>query len=195
MDVLKIRFDNLKNVLVQNGKDHPIVRKWGHPWLLLDNSQYSITFCHLTETELRQIHRRFGHPSVRKLSDLLLKANEDFDADALRKITNFCNQCQLHSRSPGRFRFNIKDDFESNSEKIVDIMYLDDNRPVLHVIDTATAFQSARFLKSIDAKSTWDALRLCWIDIYNGPPDLIIHDAGKNFIASEFKQNAQSLSI
>ncbi|KAI1006957.1 hypothetical protein K3495_g1266 [Podosphaera aphanis] len=179
MDALNIKFDNVENVTIQYGKKYP----------------YSITIFHLTETELRRIHRRFGHPSVRKLSDLLLRADEEFDASILHKISKLCHQCQLHGRSPGRFRFNIRDDIQFNSEIVVDVMYLDNNRPVLHVVDTATAFQSARFLKSLDAKTTWDTLRLCWIDIYNGPPDLIVHDAGKNFVASEFKQNAQAPSI
>ncbi|KAI0998773.1 hypothetical protein K3495_g9424 [Podosphaera aphanis] len=195
MDALNIKFDNLKNVMIQYGKKYPVVRKLGHPWLLLNNNQYSITFCHLTETELRQIHRRFGHPSVRKLSDLLLRADEEFDASILHKISKLCHQFQLHGRSPGRFRFNIRDDIQFNSEIVVDVMYLDNNRPVLDVVDTATEFQSARFLKSLDAKTTWDTLRLYWIDIYNGPPDFIVHDARKNFVASEFKQNAQALSI
>src|ERR1700721_2420274 len=38
-------------------------------------------------------------------------------------------------------------------------------------------------------------LRTCWIDTYIGPPDLITHDAGKNFVASEFRQHATSLAI
>jgi hypothetical protein len=38
-------------------------------------------------------------------------------------------------------------------------------------------------------------LRLCWIDTYIGPPELITHDAGKNFISREFRQYAQSLAI
>ncbi|KAI1002437.1 hypothetical protein K3495_g5767 [Podosphaera aphanis] len=195
MDALNIKFDNIENVSIQNGKKYPILRKWGHLWLMLDNQQYSIKICHLTEIEVRQIHRRFGHPSVRKLSELLLRAGEDFDAKILHKSSKLCHQCQLYSLSPGRFRFNIRDDIQLNSEIIVDIMYLNNNRPILHVIDTATAFQSARFLKSLDAKTTWGTLRICWIDIYNGPLDLIVHDAGKNFVASEFKQNAKELSI
>ena len=29
---------------------------------------------------------------------------------------------------------------------------------------------------------------MCWINIYLGPPDIIIHNVGKNFISREFKQ-------
>ena len=31
---------------------------------------------------------------------------------------------------------------------------------------------------------------MCWIDIYLGPPDIIIYNIGKNFINKEFKQYA-----
>ena len=55
-------------------------------------------------------------------------------------------------------------------------LYLD-GKPVLHVVDEATAFQAAKFLKDMSAKTTWDTLRICWIDIYQGPPDNIISDA------------------
>ncbi len=41
----------------------------------------------------------------------------------------------------------------------------------------------------------WDQLRLCWIDIYFGPPDFITDDAGKQFMAREFKQFAANIGI
>ena len=65
-------------------------------------------------------------------------------------------------------------------------MYLD-GKPVLQVVDSATAFEAARFLKDILTREVWNALRACWIDVYLGPLDLIVYDAGKNFISTEFK--------
>ena len=34
-----------------------------------------------------------------------------------------------------------------------------------------------------------------WIDIYLGPPDLIISDTGKNFINKEFKEYVNTMGI
>jgi hypothetical protein len=34
---------------------------------------------------------------------------------------------------------------------------------------------------------------MCWIDSYLGPPDLITHDAGKNFVSKEFKEYANAI--
>src|SRR6266567_8999740 len=36
---------------------------------------------------------------------------------------------------------------------------------------------------------------MCWIDIYLGPPDIIIYNIGKNFISKEFKQYTIILGI
>src|SRR5271155_480832 len=67
--------------------------------------------------------------------------------------------------------------------------------PLLHIVDEGTRFQAGRWLQNISAKHTWDVLRMCWIDTYLGPPDLITHDAGKNFISKEFKQYASTMGI
>jgi hypothetical protein len=100
----------------------------------------------------------------------------------------------MHGKSPGRFKFTLKDDHEFNHSVIIDVLYLD-GKPVLQVVDSATAFGAARFLKDISARTTWDTLRTSWIDTYLGPPDMIVHDAGKNFVSTEFKQLARSMVI
>ncbi|KAF2864002.1 hypothetical protein K470DRAFT_209030, partial [Piedraia hortae CBS 480.64] len=40
---------------------------------------------------------------------------------------------------------------------------------------------SARFMKSVTSKNTWEAMRLVWMDVYQGPPDVIEHHVGINF--------------
>jgi hypothetical protein len=72
-------------------------------------------------------------------------------------------------------------------------MYIDGD-PVLHIVDEATRFQAARWLRNLSAKHTWEVLRHCWIDTYTGPPDYIFHDAGKNFASKEFRQHATSIA-
>jgi hypothetical protein len=36
---------------------------------------------------------------------------------------------------------------------------------------------------------------MCWINIYLGPPDIIIYNTGKNFVSKEFKQYTTILRI
>ncbi|KAI1001543.1 hypothetical protein K3495_g6655 [Podosphaera aphanis] len=119
-------------------------------------------------SESQQVHRRFGRPSVRRLHNVLNRAGQqDINSSDIQNIVDHCKQCQLHGKSPGRFRFTLRDDIEYNYAVIVDVVQLDGNQ-VLHV-DEAIAFNAARFLPNMSAKAAFDTLRMCWIDVYNGP--------------------------
>ena len=152
MDYHGIYLNNVENVLVHKNKEYPVIRKWGHPWLLLDSHETATYY--LTETELRQLHRRFGHPAADRLHKILIKAeHEDVHKDIIDRINKFCHQCQLYSKAPGRFRFTVRDDIDFNFRLIVDVMYIN-QKPVLHAVDEATAFQAARFLPNLQATTT-----------------------------------------
>ena len=65
----------------------------------------------------------------------------------------------------------------------------------LHVIDVATSFQAATFVRSLSAQDTWNALCKCWIYAYQGPPDNISHDPGTNFASEVFCNNAKIMGV
>ncbi|CAD6498842.1 BgTH12-04500 [Blumeria graminis f. sp. triticale] len=159
--------DNTHDLLVHTNKQgkqeiYPVVRKWGHPFFL--DLEATAVACRLTEIELRQLYRRFGHPAADRLSKLLSRAGyDDFNEDTLRQINMFYHQCQIHSKAPGRFRFTLREDMNFNFRLIVDFMYIQ-GKPVLHAVDEATAFQAARFLPNMTVKATWETLRAMWID-------------------------------
>jgi len=83
----------------------------------------------------------------------------------IKELMKFCKQCQLYLKSPGRFKFTLKDDYNFNYSVLIDVLYLD-GKPVLQAVDEATAFNAARFLKDMSAKTTWDTVRAYWIDTY-----------------------------
>jgi hypothetical protein len=56
----------------------------------------------------------------------------------------------MNGKSPGRFKFTLKDDYEFNYSVVIDILYLK-GKPVLQVIDLATLFGAVRFLKDMSA--------------------------------------------
>jgi hypothetical protein len=66
----------------------------------------------------------------------------------------------MHEKSPGQFKFTLKDDHEFNYSVIINILHLDE-KPVLQVVDSSTSFQAARFLKDMSAKTAWDTLQIC----------------------------------
>ena len=63
------------------------------------------------------------------------------------------------------------------------------------MVDSSTAFQGAKFLSDLSAKETWQALRMLWIDTYQGPPDILTHDAGTNFASVEFRTEAKIIGV
>ena len=198
LDRLKVYFDNTRDVLVGPKPDMatPIVRRFGHPFLVWGKAygtylieSFDQNPCFLTEAELRRIHRRFGHPSTERLRRVLERAGHEVDSDTIEHIRKFCHHCQIHGKSPGRFKFTLRDDIHFNHTIIIDIMYID-NKPVLHAVDEATRFTAACWLPDLTAKTVWDTFRMMWIDTYVGPPDFIMTDAGKNFTSKEFSQLA-----
>ncbi|KAI0996015.1 hypothetical protein K3495_g12165 [Podosphaera aphanis] len=194
MDRLQVKLDNLNNVLIQRGKEFPVTRRFGHVFLL-DEITFKSSDCFLSEQELPQLYRRFGHPSANRLYNLLHQSNHKVHREAIERLNKFCLICQKNGQSPRRFKFSLHDDsIDFNHSIYIDIMYID-SKPVLHVVDEATRFQAARWLTNMSIQSTWDALRLCWIDVYVGPPNCITHDAGSNYTSQEFQQYASSMAI
>jgi hypothetical protein len=107
------------------------------------NEFFDLNFCYLIESKLRQLHRRFNHSSIRKLYDLLERANHEMKKSALKKLIKFCTFCQKYAKSSERFKFTLRNDVNFNYSVIVDVMYVE-NSLILHVIDEATRFQVAR---------------------------------------------------
>ncbi|KAI0992762.1 hypothetical protein K3495_g15423, partial [Podosphaera aphanis] len=193
MDKLQVYFNNLNDELVlQDGSRLPVVRVFNHPFVVWGRASTN----YLTDIELRQLHRRFGHPSVNRLVRTLERAGhqDPHHRSLLEKITKFCEYCQKHGRSPGRFKFVLKEDTYFNQLLVIDVLFIDGD-PVLHVVDESTSFQAAKWLTNLSAAHTWDTLRLCWIDVYTGPPEILVHDAGTTFDSAEFRQSAAALGI
>lgn len=186
---LHLVIDTEHDTLSGNGHSVKLILKWGHYWFHIKGTETMVM--NLTESQLLRLHRRFNHPRADRLYQLLMKAgHEDVDRDMLATLTKVCHHCQTHATGPQRFRFRLKEDMDFNYEIFVDIFTID-GRPVLHVIDSATGFSGARFLKDMSAKETWETLPTLWIDTYLGPPDVIVHDAGTNFGSTEFNNNAK----
>jgi hypothetical protein len=91
MDCCGIYFNNINNTLMHNGKKHPIVCKWEHSWFLLGNAEITAVYCHFIETELRQLHQRFGHPAAERFCRVLARAGyEDVNESVIAKIGKYC---------------------------------------------------------------------------------------------------------
>jgi hypothetical protein len=43
----------------------------------------------------------------------------------IEQLNKFCKHCQKHGKSPGRFRFKLRDELDFNFTIIVDVMFVD----------------------------------------------------------------------
>ena len=68
-------------------------------------------------------------------------------------INKFCHYYQIKSKAPRRFKLTLKKDIDFNYKIMVNVIYLD-RKPIFHVVDAATAFQTGRFLNNMSAKKT-----------------------------------------
>jgi hypothetical protein len=151
MDSLHIQFLNLTNTVITPNGSVPVVRRFGHAFILWDDclrtfitSSLLKNPCPLSMTELRRLHCRFRHPATDRLHKLLeCSGHDDINKKTLEYLTKYCSECQKHSKSPGYFKFTLRDkDPIYNYCIIVDVMYIEGN-PLLHIIDEATRYQAA----------------------------------------------------
>ncbi len=201
MNRLKVYFNNVENLLIDKIKTSSVIRRFDHDFLLWKTFLHSyivqffeFNLCYLTDVELRQLHRRFDHSFILKLHDLLERFDHEVEKTVLKNLTKFCTFCQKYAKSSERFKFTLKNDVNFNYSVIVDVMYIE-NHLILHVVDDATNFQTAKWLQNITVKHTWKMLRLCWIDVYLNSSDHILIDADKNFASREFRQFVISMTI
>ena len=196
-------FNNVTNKVIQQKfpKSHLVFRRYGHAFLLWNILTYVFIDesiiqhpCFLTETEIRRLHRRFGHFSVQRFYQILDRADHEVDQRIIQHFIKYCHHCQKHGRFSDRFNFTIKKNIDFNFHIIVDIFYIE-KKSVLHFIDETTRFQTGRWLKNITAKNVWNQLKACWIDIYLEFSDLISADAEKQFVAQKFRHYASNMKI
>jgi hypothetical protein len=185
---------------------HSIIRLYDHAFFLWNISAQSLiaksfdrNSYFFIEIELRRLHRRFDHFSIRRLQAILDWSDHEINSRAIEYFIKYCHHCQIHEKSSNRFDFILKNDLEFNFNVIVNIVYLkikfNVNKSILHVMNETIRFQVDRWLKNITARHVWDSLHVCWIDTYLESLDLITSNANKQFIVRKFKQYAANMSI
>lgn len=76
-------------------------------------------------------------------------------------ILRECDICIQHAAKPRRFQVMIrKDDLHFNHIVAIDVMYIN-SRPILHLVDEATPFNSAQFLKNMTSQHVWKSILGC----------------------------------
>ncbi len=174
-----------ENCVILGSKRHYLKFKNNLPWhKWIPNDQ--ILF---TAKELRKLHRSFGHPSARALTDLLKLArlNSPRVRDELEKIGKECLACAEQSRKSRRFKLPVgTKEYRFNHIVAIAIVSID-GRNVLHCVDECTHFCSAAIVQSMKSEDVCRTLLKCWSLVYLGLPDFLRVDQGSNFVSAEFK--------
>lgn len=156
-------------------------------------------FALYSEGELRRIHRGFGHPSVRATEKLLERAaGENIDEDtrkALQQLERGCHTCRRYAGSPRRFKLTIgTGSLKFNHRIVADTMFIN-SRPVVHIVDEATHFTAAAFLKTQTTAELWRTICNLWCNVYMGPPDFLSVDQGTPYVSKEMKENLSAAGV
>jgi hypothetical protein len=81
-----------------------------------------VVLCHLTEPELRQLHRRFGYPLARRIYKVLERAGHKTNLKEITKLIKVYDQCQRHRQAPRRFKFTIQDNYNFNHTVFTNVL-------------------------------------------------------------------------
>lgn len=159
-----------------------------HKWSPAD-LQYAL----YTEVELRKIHKSFGHPSITATEGLLRRAGRgilDIETKGMIQcIAEECKPCMTHAKAPRRFKLTVgTGNLRFNHSVQVDTMFIR-GKPVLHMVDLATHFCAAAFLKNQSTNSIWKTIQGLWNLVYVGPPDHLSVDQGTKYVSKEMREN------
>lgn len=148
------------------GTKKHLKKRWGQAFIVL-GSHFT---CHFTEQDLRNLHRRFGHPNVQKLSNVLIcttgKKIAPQTFHILRQIQKHCKYFQRYGGKHQHLKFNLRDDTLAFNHSIYCDILTIDKRPVIHVGDEATRFQATQRLANMTDEELWFAQIRRWINVY-----------------------------
>lgn len=185
-----IRYKNKVQKLVL--ENYFLVYRWS-----IDDMTYVL----YTEGELRRIHKTFGHPSIDTTLKILKRASGDKLSKGTKAviegIVDGCKTCRLIASKPRRFKLTVgTNDLRFNHKVQIDTMFIN-GKPVLHMVDQATHFSAATFLKNQSSAEVWKAIQHLWNLVYLGPPDTIKVDQGSNYISRELRGelNANGIAL
>ena len=99
--------------------------------------------CYLTSMEIHRLHRRFGHPSAKKLYRVLERSRHNVDKKVINYLTKYCLYYQKYGCSLGQFKFTLYKDLDFNHLVYVDIIYINGSL-VLYIINKVTRYLAAR---------------------------------------------------
>jgi hypothetical protein len=152
----------------------PVTRKVGHGFLEWDVKNFIYT-----KSQLVKLHKHLYNYTTCKFLKLLKPATPDLVTPETKilidEIFKAFHDCQVYS-SGSHLSIRTPEDVILNQELRFYLMFLEDIKPALHVLDAGTTFQATKFIEGEDAKCIWNAFIRCWSHALCGHPASVICD-------------------
>ena len=145
----------------------------------------------------KKLHQQYGHPSARRLIDLVKKAGEGNEAliKEIEEVGKNCDSCKRYQKTRPRpaVTFPLASIF--NETVAMDLKVYKNNAVYfLHVIDHATRFSAAGVIRSKKAETIIRKFLEIWISIF-GCPQTVLSDNGGEFANHEFMDLCRNMNI
>ena len=150
------------------------------------------------EKKFKKLHHQFGHPSIKRLKQLLTDAEiDDSESHSLvEEITNGCDTCAKFKRTPSRPIVSMNMAKEMNDIVALDLKeYKKNDIYFLHMIDLATRFSRTCIIRSKDPKVIVEGIITTWIGSGLGAPRKFLCDNGGEFANNTLLDLCKNMNI
>ena len=145
-----------------------------------------------------KLHQQFGHPSVKRLRNLLADAGvkDKICFDIVENITDGCNICRKYKRTPSRPVVSLPLARDFNEVVAMDLKEWKKGEVYfLHLVDVATRFCRSAVIYDKKRKTIIDKVIEIWIGTGIGCPEKFLADNGGEFANEEFTDMCENLNI
>ena len=166
---------------------------------MFENVMYTMTGDEKEKKQkVKKLHHQFGHPSSKRLVQLLKDAgvNDDMCLVYAEEVSNNCEICKKYKKTPSRpvVGLNLAKDF--NDVVSLDLKEWKANQIYfLHLTDMATRFTRSGIIYSKDPKVIVEKVIELWLGTGLGPPRKFLADNGGEFANSLFLEMCENYNI
>ena len=140
-----------------------------------------------------KLHRYFGHPSSKRLVDLI--KDSDLDKEVVKHVKDLdCDTCARFKRERPKPKASLMTSSEFNGVVALDLKQLSTGDIMIHMIDLFTRFSATGMIKDKHQNTIVDAVFNIWICIF-GRPKLVYNDNGGEFINESFITVCENLGV
>ena len=151
-----------------------------------------------TVKEITKLHKQFGHPSSKRLIELLKSAGMN-NVDCFKiveRVSDDCDICTKYKRTPSRPVVSLPLAKEFNETIAIDLKEWENGKVYfLHVIDVATRFSRSAVIYSKEKRVIIDKIIEIWMGTGLGAPEKILCDNGGEWANMEFMDMCENLNI